>query len=412
MRLIIGEATCPNGSKVFSTLSIFAGIVKNRSRVEQLCYPPQATNESVNVEVHWANVQATSQAEPTTQVGALPNLLRSSPQHDQWFDLLRRLPSHRVRYQGWWPEPALGVAELRQGQWNIDGAFSDMVVDFLNSTHGKQSYLDMSTEPAWLFKGGNLSYANMSDPRQSVVAPPYGTDAKGLPLRQLVDPSGEQLAAYYARMASWFAKGGFTDEDGVEHHSGLSFDLYGWEVLNEWTAEHTLDVKTYTTICECSDPHLCRCLSSDPRPCCSDDAVVRRLRPILPTTRFIGMVLGTPWLSVAWNASVVAEQLLPMYEYFLTPAHHSGPETAKVDVVSLHFCASTSTRLWLLILYFNKLEVAAHSLTPSLAPSFALQTPQRWAAFPTMPGRRTQGRTRRCSSKAQCFCRCSSSWMR
>ena len=30
--------------------SIFAGIVKNRSRVEQLCYPPQATNESVNVE--------------------------------------------------------------------------------------------------------------------------------------------------------------------------------------------------------------------------------------------------------------------------------------------------------------------------------------------------------------------------
>ena len=50
MRLIIAEATCLNGSKVFSTLSIFAGIVKNRSRVEQLCYPPQATNESVNVE--------------------------------------------------------------------------------------------------------------------------------------------------------------------------------------------------------------------------------------------------------------------------------------------------------------------------------------------------------------------------
>ena len=160
----------------------------------------------------------------------------------------------------------------------------------------------------------------MSDPRQSVVAPPYGTDAKGLPLRQLVDPSGEQLAAYYARMASWFAKGGFTDEDGVEHHSGLSFDLYGWEVLNEWTAEHTLDVKTYTTICECTaTPTFAGARSltqGPPAACCSDDAVVRKLRPILPTTRFIGMVLGTPWLSVAWNASVVAEQLLPMYEYF------------------------------------------------------------------------------------------------
>ena len=97
-------------------------------------------------------------------------------------------------YQGWWPEAALGVAELRPGDWNIAGPFSDMVVDFLNATAGKQvrqtpcwprswptilsaalygcistgmrgptcifwanltlfsleGYLDMSTEPAWL----------------------------------------------------------------------------------------------------------------------------------------------------------------------------------------------------------------------------------------------------------------------
>jgi hypothetical protein len=53
---------------------------------------------------------------------------------------------------------------------------------------------------ARLFEGGNISYANMTDPRQSVVLPPYGTDAQGLPLRQLVDVAVGRVESFRRRL--------------------------------------------------------------------------------------------------------------------------------------------------------------------------------------------------------------------
>jgi hypothetical protein len=45
MRLIISEAQCLNGSTVFSTISVFAGIVADRSRVAQVRKMPNVGPE-------------------------------------------------------------------------------------------------------------------------------------------------------------------------------------------------------------------------------------------------------------------------------------------------------------------------------------------------------------------------------
>ena len=39
---------------------------------------------------------------------------------------------------------------------------------------------------------------------------------------ELRDPSFKEVADYYARLLSWYTKGGFTDELGKRHESGTT----------------------------------------------------------------------------------------------------------------------------------------------------------------------------------------------
>ncbi|KAK5788204.1 hypothetical protein VI817_009162 [Penicillium citrinum] len=57
---------------------------------------------------------------------------------------------------------------------------------------------------------------------------------------QLRDPSLKEISECYARIFSWYVKGGFTDVFGVYRESGHHLDIEYWEILNESDPEHTI----------------------------------------------------------------------------------------------------------------------------------------------------------------------------
>ena len=63
---------------------------------------------------------------------------------------------------------------------------------------------------------------------------------------ELRDPTGQELAGYYTRLASWYVDGGFPDENGVVHASGYHYQFPVWEVLNEPDGEHNTTPQDYT----------------------------------------------------------------------------------------------------------------------------------------------------------------------
>eukprot|EP01047_Picozoa_sp_COSAG01_P048682 COSAG01_NODE_4762_length_4758_cov_2.512127_7_plen_76_part_00 len=50
---------------------------------------------------------------------------------------------------------------------------------------------------------------------------------------QLVDESCGAMARYAARFTGWYTAGGYTDECGKEHRSGLRYNWTYLSVLNE-----------------------------------------------------------------------------------------------------------------------------------------------------------------------------------
>jgi hypothetical protein len=105
---------------------------------------------------------------------------------------------------------------------------------------------------------------------------------------QLRDTTMKEVADYFARLFSWYTKGGFTDELGVFHKSGHNYNIPYWEVLNEPDLEHHIPVQLYTKMY---------------------DAIVFELKKISPQTKFVG-------LSLAYVRD-------PAYfEYFLNAKNH------------------------------------------------------------------------------------------
>ena len=49
----------------------------------------------------------------------------------------------------------------------------------------------------------------------------------------LVDPTCETMARHIGRVVGWYTRGGFTDDCGHWHHSGLHYEWYGLSILNE-----------------------------------------------------------------------------------------------------------------------------------------------------------------------------------
>jgi hypothetical protein len=260
----------------------------------------QAQTPAPSFSVQWNDTVSISHSTPTLQVVVNPMLRPTSPIFASSFNAVKELGADYVRYVPWLPYPRLAVAELKPPtssgtSWDFS-VIDPMTKAFLQATAGHSTVMNFSTIPAWLFKTPQpVTYP--SDPNTVDWHYTQGTE--------LVDPSGKQLGAYYARLVSWYTRGGFTDENGKVHTSGYHYTFPYWEVLNEVEAEHNMTPKQYTE---------------------RYDAIVHAIHQVSPQTKFVGLALANPSEDAAY------------FEYFLNHANHA-PGTP-LDYISYHFYAT------------------------------------------------------------------------
>ena len=249
------------------------------------------------VTVQWDQPQMVSKTTLTLQVVVNPPLRRGSSTHDSIFSALQALGCDYVRYVPWLPYPRLGVAELQPGSWDFS-VIDPMTLDFLNATKGHSVILNFSTIPAWMYK---------TDQPVTYPDDPYAVFWNYTQGNVPRDTTYGEIAGYYARLYSWYTKGGFTDERGKRHESGYHYNVPYWEVLNEVDFEHGNTAQSYTRLY---------------------DAVTAAIKKESPSTKFVGMALAfadrPEW-----------------FEYFLDPKHHKNG--TPLDMISYHFYGSGST---------------------------------------------------------------------
>ncbi len=191
------------------------------------------------------------------------------------------------------------MAELEPpsgGKTSWDFSLIDpMTEDFLEATRGHSVMLNFSTIPQWMFK------TDKPVPYPANPEEPIWNYSQGTELR---DPTGKELGDYYARLISWYTKGGFTDEAGTRHQSGHNTRSTYWEVLNEPDLEHQTTAEQYTE---------------------RYDAIVGAMQAVAPETKFVGVSLAFP------------SQAPRFFEYFLNPKNHKPG--IPLDMISYHFYA-------------------------------------------------------------------------
>ena len=259
-----------------------------------------AQDSPTRLDVHWDRVTKESRTTPTLQVVVNPPLRRGTPVHDNAFHALHDLGADYVRYVPWLPYPRLGVAELappKDGKTSWDFSLIDPItIDFLEATKGHSVVLNFSTIPQWMYKTDKpVSYPD--DPNKPVWDYEQGTELR--------DPTFKEVGDYYARLLSWYTRGGFTDEYGKRHESGYHYSIPCWEVLNEVDFEHDMTPQTYTRLY---------------------DAIVTAMKEVQPGMKFVGVSLAMPGENPEF------------FEYFLNKKNHQPG--VPLDYISYHFYAA------------------------------------------------------------------------
>lgn len=272
------------------------------SAIASLATPAIATQMStapVRVSINWQRTVIVSRSTPTFQAVVGPLLRSSSPFYKDHFKAIKDLGANYVRYQWWLSYPRLAVAELRpptakHTYWNFS-LLDPLMNRFMKATAGHSTIMDFSTIPEWMFKTKSpVPYPK--NPNQV-----YWHYEQGTKLR---DPTCHQLAQYYARLVSWFTRGGFFDEHGKWHYSGYHYRFPYWEVLNEVDMEHHTTPEQYTR---------------------EYDAIVSAIHKVSPQTKFVGLALAHPQDDVKY------------FQYFLNHKNHRPG--IPLNFISFHFYA-------------------------------------------------------------------------
>jgi hypothetical protein len=251
--------------------------------------------------IEWSHVMGISKTTATLQVVENPRVRPISPIHTNTFKGLKELQADYVRYVPWFPYPKMAVAELRRPTKDStfwDFTYLDSTIEaIMTATQGHSVVINFSTTPSWLWKI-NYDMPYPKDPYQVFWA--YNDGA------ELRDTTMKELAGYYARLFSWYTRGGFKDERGVFHQSHHHYKIPYWEVLNEPDLEHNISPRLYTKMY---------------------DAIVAELKKISPSTKFIGI-------------SLAFENNPEYFEYFLNSKNHKPG--IPLDGISYHFYGTPS----------------------------------------------------------------------
>lgn len=285
----------------------------------------EAGHSPVKIAVDWGQTIGRLQTTPTVFVDPEPP---GTPAHDAVFEALRNLTTRYIRYSPMPTPLRKSVAELQQP--TKDKTFWDfslmdaVTIPFLTMERGRDPIFSLSAPcaPAWMFEsydpalyaGRRVFTATQSADYDSFSDADFKAFESYRQLGPLSDPSGKQLADYYARVVSWYVRGGFTDERGIYHRSGYHYSLPWLEVLNEVQAD--LTPQQYVTIY---------------------DAVVTAVRKVSPTTRFEGLALA-PMGRLSGVPGPAREPAF--FEFFLNPKNHRAG--VPLDMVAYHFYAVPS----------------------------------------------------------------------
>lgn len=325
------------------------------------------------VTVDWNRTIAHSHTSLSIQVCPEPPMRRGAPIHDVLYKALRDMKIDYARLQPWFPYPKIGVAELeppRDGKTFWDFSVMDPIVeDFFAAAEGRPVMLSFSTTPQWMWKTDKpVTYPK--DPDE--ITWDYGAGT------ELRDPSLKEFVAYYHRLASWYMKGGFEDENGVRRDSGHHFKVAYWEVLNEIEGEHKISPKMYNAIY---------------------DAVTADLHQLDPQMKFCGLALEDPARGAEYITTFLDRRNhrpgVPLdmisYHFYSAPSPDESPEiqqhtifeqadkflTAVRYIQSIKMRMAPSTRS-----YINELgsfSGDAKSLDPKLPSSYWTLAGSMWA---------------------------------
>jgi len=253
----------------------------------------------IEVRVDWSQLSPPTKTVITLQVVENPPLMRGSPIHDAAWKALRELATEKTRLALWYPYPRLAVAELAPPTdhatfWDFT-QIDPIVEDFFAATGDRASVFTMSTIPTWMFTSADPGPIPLS-PADAMWSYETGDELR--------DPTGQEAADYFARVASWYTQGGFKDESGKQITSPHHFKISYWEILNEPEYEHALPIETYIRLY---------------------DKISAAVRDVSPGTKFVGLSLAEP------------TRHPEAFEQFLNPANHA-PGTP-LDAISYHFYA-------------------------------------------------------------------------
>ena len=259
-----------------------------------------------DVAVRWDSVIATTPAIATYLDQVNPSMAPSSPVHDAVFARVAELNASMVRYLHWDPFVALSFPARLAPNCSAGGAgaswnfslIDPLVEDFMAASGCGESptgcVFNFSPLPAWMLDGGG--------PR---------------------DHSGAEAGEYFSRIVSWYTKGGFVDECGLQRSSGFRFRFATWEVLNE---------VDYSSPMQCPSPTLPACAANYTR---VYDGIVRVLRRDHPELAFSALVLAMEppeedfWFTTFLNASNHAADYQPpewvSFHFYATPAGAADP---------------------------------------------------------------------------------------
>jgi hypothetical protein len=248
--------------------------------------------DEINISVSWDKTLRISESSATIQTIPNPSHARGSSLHDPLWKALQDLEADYVRYSPWGEYPNLKIAALeppKDGETSWDfSALDPMFADFMGAIGNRPFIMNYQAIPDWMLKS----------PRSDVLTHEIGS--------LLRDPTGMELANYFARIVEWYTRGGFRDELGKWHHSGHNYELGYWEILNEPDHESIgMTKELYTALY---------------------DVVVDEIKKVSPEMKFMGLSMALLEKAPEWTA------------YFLNQKNHRPG--IPLDLVSYHLYAT------------------------------------------------------------------------
>jgi len=246
----------------------------------------------IKVKVGWDQTVAVSKSFATLQAIPNPSHQPGSPLREPLWNSLRDLKADYVRYSPWGIYPKLKIAAperptKQKTSWDFS-SLDPVFVDFMNAMEGRPVVMNYQAIPGW----------TMKRPKPKNITHELGS--------LFIDPTGKELAEYFARIVSWYTKGGFTDELGKRHESGHNYKIGIWEIMNEPDHESIAMTKElYTALY---------------------DVVAEEIMKVQPEMQFMGLSMSNLHLAPEWT------------EYFLDRKNHKPG--IPLDLVSYHMYAT------------------------------------------------------------------------